>query len=176
MEFAGRCNGMRIFCALLPVAILLGGCDARTTGADGTAEVPRGISETAGTAPDESVGASSPAAPPVSTPTFERLPIGEYRLAGADGADVNVPHGISVSVTADTIAIASQCVTPRWTYRYEQGRLRTEPIIEAICDRGRYPAEEALSAVFDDPQAILRTPSNGFEVSGGGHSVTLYSQ
>lgn len=104
------------------------------------------------------------------------LPVGEYRVAGADGADINLGHGISLSVTEDTIALASQCVTPRWTYRYVDGRLRTERIVEPICDRGRYPAEEAIMAVLDDPQQITRTPANGIQITGGEHSVTLFPQ
>ncbi len=104
------------------------------------------------------------------------LPVGEYRLAGADGADVNLGHAITVSVSAERIETFSQCVTPRWNYRYEDGQLRTEPIIEPICDRGRYPAEDALAAVFDDPQEVRRTPENGFYLTGGGHSITLFTQ
>lgn len=127
-----------------------------------------------------------PAGAPVPTPNpaparpgVERqqlLPAGEYRVAGADGADIDLGHGISLSVSADTIALASQCVTPRWTYRYVDGRLRTEATGEPICERGLHPAEEAIMAVFDDPQRITRTPTNGIELSGGGHSVTLFSQ
>jgi len=132
----------------------------------------------ASASPDAPAAGAGTGRPDVADPPAapQRLPIGEYRVAGADGTDINLPHAITVSVSADTIAVASQCVTPRWTYRYVEGRLRTEPIPEAICDRGRYPAEEALSAVFGDPQAITRTAANGIEVSGGGRSVTLFSQ
>ena len=101
---------------------------------------------------------------------------GEYRLAGADGQDVNLGHTITVSVTQDEIRAASQCVTPRWRYRQEAERLVTQIIPEAICDRGRYPAEEALSAVFDDPQSVARTPENGIAIEGGGHVIILFSQ
>ena len=138
------------------------------------------------------VAAEEPAPPagaPVATPTPEPappgaerperqqlLPPGEYRVAGADGADIDLGHGISLSVSEDTIALASQCVTPRWTYRHVDGRLRTEAIVEPICDRGRYPAEEAIIAVLDDPRQVTRTPANGIHIEGGGHSMTLFSQ
>lgn len=125
-----------------------------------------------------------PAAAPVEVetvdadaPTRETFPPpGEYRLAGADGAEVNLPHAITVSITASEIALASQCVTPRWTWRREDGAVATEPVPEPICERGRYPAEEAAIAVFDDPQATQHTPENGWFIEGGGHSLTLFSQ
>jgi hypothetical protein len=117
------------------------------------------------------------APPGVARPERQQLlPAGEYRVAGADGADIDLGHGISLSVSEDTIALASQCVTPRWTYRYVDGRLRTEAIGEPICERGLHPAEEAIIAVFHDPQQITRTPANGIYIEGGGHSVTLFSQ
>lgn len=104
------------------------------------------------------------------------IPPGEYRIAGADGEEVNLGHAITVSISQDTIAVASQCVTPEWTYRHEDGQLRTTPVVKAICDRGRYPAEEAIVAVFDDPQGLQRTPENGLLVTGGGHDITLFAQ
>ncbi len=104
------------------------------------------------------------------------LPPGEYRVAGADGAEVDLGHAITVSVSEDTIAVTSQCVTPRWKYTYEAGRLATKPIIVAMCDRGREPAEVAVEAVFDQPEVVLRTPENGIHISGGGHELTLFSQ
>lgn len=104
------------------------------------------------------------------------LPRGEYRLAGADGADVNLPHAITVTVSEDTIALASQCVTPRWTYRHEEGLLVTQSIPDPVCERGRYPAEDAAIAVLDSPETILRTPENGWFLAGSGHAITLFSQ
>lgn len=145
-----------------------------------TANEPTGVVEEE-PAPPRGVAAPMPTpapAPPGSAgpEAQQSLPVGEYRVAGADGADIDLGHGISLSVTEDTIALASQCVTPRWTYRYVDGRLRTERIVEPICERGRHPAESAAMAVFDDPQEVLRTPANGLFVEGGGHSVTLFSQ
>lgn len=101
---------------------------------------------------------------------------GEYRVAGADGADVNMGHAISVSVTQTQIEVASQCVTPSWTYRYVNGQLQTRITPEPICERNHNPAETAVLAVFDDPQTILRTPENGIFIEGGEHSITLFSQ
>ena len=104
------------------------------------------------------------------------LPQGEYRLAGANGSEVNLSHAITLSVTEDKIEAVSQCATQRWTYSYVDDRLRTERIVEPVCDRGRYPEEEAIGAVFDDPREVLRTPENGIYIAGGGQSITLFSQ
>ena len=125
-----------------------------------------------GEQPSDKIIASSPEAPGIQ----QLLPIGEYRLAGTDGADINLGHGIGVTVTATEIAVASQCVTPRWSYRWVGGRIQTDPVQESICERGRYPAEDALFAVFDDPTMILKTPTNGYFIEGGGHSATLFPQ
>ncbi len=105
-----------------------------------------------------------------ATAPQQLLPQGEYRLAGANGSDVNLSHAITVSVTDDMIETVSQCVTQRWTYRYVDDRLRTEPIIEPVCDRGRYPEEEAIGAVFDDPQEVMRTPANGIYIVAAGRA------
>lgn len=103
-------------------------------------------------------------------------PPGEYRLAGADGSEVNLGHAITVSIGEDTIAMVSQCVTPQWRYDYADGVLTTRIIPTPICERGRYPEEEAVMAVFDAPETALRTPDNGWYIAGGDHSVTLFSQ
>lgn len=162
---------MRSTTAVLAAAFSLWACQPPDEGGRAPAE-----GRTAPTVATEPTPVQTDAA--AGQPAVHRQPlaVGEYRVAGADGADIDLPHAITVSVTADTIAVTSQCVTPRWTYRYEDGRLRTEPIVEPICDRGRYPAEEALSAVFDDPREITRTSANGIRIAGGGRSVTLFSQ
>ena len=101
---------------------------------------------------------------------------GEYGMAGHDGQEIDLPHAITVSVTADTIAVTSDCVTPRWTYRVEQGRMITAPVATPICKRGLLPEEAAFYAVFAAPDAVARTPANGLDVRGGGHVITLYTQ
>lgn len=101
---------------------------------------------------------------------------GEYRLAAADGREASLGHAITVLITDREIALFSQCVTPRWRYRWVEGRLVTDGIPQAICDRGRYPAESAAEAVFDAPERIVRTPGNGVRITGGGRSVTLFAQ
>ena len=102
--------------------------------------------------------------------------VGNYRVAGADGAEVDLGWAITVAITGDTIRYGSQCVSGTWTYTYTEGRMSTEAVPIAVCDRGRYPAEEALDAVFGSSPTVSRTAENGLLFEGGDHSVTLFSQ
>ncbi len=104
------------------------------------------------------------------------LPPGEYRIAGADGREIDLPHAITVSITADAIVVASGCVTLRWAYVHVDGRMVTSPVDGPNCKRARYLEEEAIGAVFDAPTAIDRTPANAIELTGGGHSIAIFSQ
>ncbi|MGB3753172.1 MAG: DUF1761 domain-containing protein [Parerythrobacter sp.] len=101
---------------------------------------------------------------------------GAYRLGSVDGEPADLGHAITVEVDEDTIAMFSQCVTPRWRYRHEAGALVTHTIPEPICSRAFYPAEEALIAVFNAPRTILHTPENGIHLANDDHAVTLFSQ
>lgn len=150
---------MRSATAILPAALLaLTACSERDTPAlEAPEDQPTTVSDT-----EPGVAAMPPP--------------GEYRLAGADGREVNLGHAITVSIDSDTIAVASQCVTPRWRYEYSAGVLTTRIIPTPICERGRYQEEEAVMAVFDAPETALRTPDNGWYIAGGDHSITLFSQ
>ncbi|MGB7417955.1 MAG: hypothetical protein WA918_02130 [Erythrobacter sp.] len=104
------------------------------------------------------------------------LPVGQYRLAGVDGRAINLPHAISLSVTESEIRLSSQCVRPRWQYRQNGRDMVTTPIPIPICERARYPEEDAAIAVLDDITAVRRTPENGWQLEGGGHSIAVFSQ
>src|SRR5690606_30446529 len=101
---------------------------------------------------------------------------GEYRVAGIDGADVNLPHGISAVITDERIDIQSDCIRFAWTYRFENQLLVTEQAPVASCRRAFLPQEQALQQAVEAADVVRRTPSNGIELSGGGRSVTLFSQ
>jgi hypothetical protein len=101
---------------------------------------------------------------------------GEYRVAGVDGSDIDLPHAITASIDEERIHLVSDCVNLAWTYRFEGARLATETAAVEGCARGLEPAEQALLAAFDVADAVRRTPANALEFSGGGHSVTLFSQ
>lgn len=130
--------------------------------------------------------ASGPAATPAASPASTASPaapvdpvielMGEYRVAGVDGGDINLPHGITASIGDDRIDVTSQCVEMAWSYGLEGTALETTPIPVVTCDRARYPEEEAIEAVFTAAREVERTASNGVRFSGGGRSVTLFSQ
>ena len=102
--------------------------------------------------------------------------VGEYRVAGVDGAAVDLGWAMTVSIDDTTIRLMSQCVTPEWTYHWDGKALQTESIPIPICERGLAPAEEAAIAAFDAAIRAGRTPENAIELTGGGHIVTLFSQ
>lgn len=130
-------------------------------------------------------GDTAPTATP--TPTPEPAPpagvivsaaelVGEYRVPGADGQDIDLPHGVSAIIDAETIRVSASCVNFAWRYRFEGERLVTEAIPAVSCERTLFPEEQAVQAAFDAAEAVRRLPSNGIEFAGGGHSVLLFSQ
>jgi hypothetical protein len=129
-----------------------------------------------------SASAPSPAAPAVVPPSTgaqilaaERL-IGEYRVAGADGREIALPYGITASITPEHIHLTADCVNLEWSYRLEGGRLTTQRAPSESCARGLTAGEQAVVQAFDVATTVARTPSNGYEFAGGGHSVTLFTQ
>lgn len=101
---------------------------------------------------------------------------GEYRVAGVDGEDVNLPHGITASITGERIDVQSDCVRFAWTYRFEDRLLVTEQAPVASCRRALLPLEQALTEAVEAADIVRRTPANGVELSGSGRSVTMFSQ
>ncbi|RIV80291.1 hypothetical protein [Pelagerythrobacter aerophilus] len=133
----------------------------------------------------EDSAAPPPQATSSPTETVEQTPsreapaslIGEYRVAGIDGTEVGGQIGIALSVTETNIFYDPRCAGFDWTYTYEGGALTTErPADRAVCEIAVHPEQQRLAAALDAVTQAERTPSNGIELSGGGHSVTLFSQ
>lgn len=148
--------------AILSATVLLAACQPAP------ADPPPPATSTTGVTSE-----SDPDAPGVPAPASL---IGDYRVAGVDGAAVDLEWGMSVSINATTIRLVSQCVTPQWRYRYEGGAITTESMLVEICEREMAPAEAAANAALDGAEQVTRTPENGLEITGGGHSITLFSQ
>jgi hypothetical protein len=144
----------------------------------GSAENP--AADPSPTVAREAAEASAPAPAPASPaeanlgPSLELA--GDYRIAGVDGADIDLPHGISATIGADRIDVVSQCVEMAWSYRLDGTALQTTRLPVVSCDRARYPEEEAIEAAFTAAREVERTESNGIRFSGGGRSVILFSQ
>jgi len=122
-------------------------------------------------------GSEPPAAPPEAPSIASAAELaGEYRIAAVDGADIDLPHGVTASIDGARIAVTSDCVTMAWSYRLDDGLLSTEQAPAESCARAFDETERSLLAALDVADAAHRTPANAVELSGGGHSVTLFSQ
>lgn len=130
--------------------------------------------------------APSPAAAPSEAPprapapakviaSVERL-AGEYRIAGVDGRDIDLPYGITASISGDRIEIQADCVRLAWSYRFAGPTIETGRVPVKSCRRALTAEEEALATAFDAATSVTLTPSNGYEFGGSGHSVTLFTQ
>jgi hypothetical protein len=123
-------------------------------------------------------GGTADAPAPVETPPAASLTefAGEYRVAGIDGGEIDLPHAITASIDGERIHLVSDCVNLAWSYRFEAGLLATERVPVESCARGLEPVEQELLAALDVADSVRRTPANAVEIGGGGHAVTLFSQ
>jgi hypothetical protein len=130
--------------------------------------------------PTPSAAAEPPAAPsPAPLPsaiTDPALLVGEYRVSGVGGQDIDLPHGITASISDAGIHVVSDCVNLSWSWSLEGARLVTERVPVESCGRGLLPKEDAIAAAFDGATGVVRTPSNGVEFTGENGSVLLFSQ
>ena len=129
-----------------------------------------------------------PAAPePSSTPTPTPAPnvavtdlaalVGEYRVAGAGGKGIDLPHGVTARIDENGMIVDSGCVQLSWMWFFEGNRLVTERLFpRASCGRALLPEEEAIVAAMDGATGIGRTPANGVEIGGEDGAVLLFGQ
>ena len=102
---------------------------------------------------------------------------GEYRIAGVGGQAIDLPYGITASITADRIHLTADCVNVEWGYTMDaDGSLSTLRVPTEGCARGLNPAEEALVEAFDGAERVSRNAANGYEFSGRGPTATLFTQ
>jgi len=147
-------------------------------------DAPREPAERATPAP---APASEASAAPVESPTPRAAPnvaiadlaalAGEYRVAGAGGAGIDLPHGISARIDDTGLIVDSDCVQLSWVWFYEGDRLVTEQLFpRESCGRALLPEEEAIVAAMNGATTVGRTPANGIEIGGENGSVLLFSQ
>lgn len=122
--------------------------------------------------------AGSPDGPAPSDGTISSPAVleGEYRLAGLNGLDPNLPYGVAVSISASQIAVPDSCVLTPWNYRFEGERLITQAVEGPTCRRAVMPHEQAMKDAFTGAEKVSRTPANGILFEGSGGSITLFSQ
>lgn len=134
------------------------------------------VAETASQPPAavEATAAPDPQLSPVETLT------GEYRVAGINGAPIDAPFGLALSITESRIVFDGPCGGYAWDYRLDGDNLETSRTVspDPACiatARIHYPVFD-LAKAADAATRAGRSPGNGIELSGSGQSVTLYSQ
>ncbi len=144
--------------------------------------------ETAGQqAADPDAAAPEPAAPAANGRAVETL-AGEWRVAGIDGESLDADYGIALSADEEKIWWEPRCAGIVRLYRIEGSAITLDPPAPppaqqglprpppALCTIGLPPGVERMMQALDAADTIVRTPQNGIELSGGGRSVTLFSQ
>lgn len=123
----------------------------------------------------------SPAASP-TLPAPDTL-IGEYRVAGIDGEELNADFGIALSIDEGHVSFEPTCAGFVWSYAYRDGALEIERRQEKIahppppvCAIAIHPLQRQLGEALEAVNRAGRTPANGIELSGNGRSVLLFSQ
>jgi hypothetical protein len=112
---------------------------------------------------------------------------GEWRVAGIDGAEFNEPYGLALSGNADELWWRPRCAGMARSYRISGGAVSfgppagTQPSSSGappppVCAIGLPPRLAEVMRALDAASTVGRTSSNGIEISGGGHSVLLFSQ
>ena len=152
---------------------------------DGTAAAP--------TSSETSVAAPAPADPSTTLPegsqpitALEDL-IGDYRVAGIDGTEVQGNIGIALSVDGSMLSYEPTCAGFVWNIAAEGGRFtfarapgygptRQPDGSVMVCAVGVSPEQRRLGEAIDAVSTAWRTPSNGILLTGDRRVVLLFSQ
>ena len=165
--------------ALFPLlaCVALASCQGQTAASEDEAE-PAGRASPA--------PAAAPAARPAGMPlTAVGDLLGEYRVAGIDGKELAGNLGIAASIDGPTLSFEPTCAGFVWQLAFVGGRLVTErPGMTAppggtsrpVCAVAVHPEQRRLAEALDAADSATRTPDNGIVLSGGGRSLTLFSQ
>ena len=143
-------------------------------------------------APSEQVANELVTTPPAEAPAAaEPAPIqtleGEWRVAGIDGEALDQPVGLALSASAQEIWWDPRCAGFVRSYRIEGRKFTTGPHIgfvprkpgeptPPVCTIAPAPRIDEVFRALASATRIARSPQNGVEISGGGHSVLLFSQ
>jgi len=128
-------------------------------------------------------------APPVRTPELQPIQTleGEWRVAGIDGQPLDQPVGLALSASAQEIWWDPRCAGYVRSYRIQGAKFATGPHLgfvprkpgeptPPVCTIAPPPRIGDVFRALTEATTIARTPQNGIEISGGGHSVLLFSQ
>ena len=135
--------------------------------------------------------ASLTEASPAPAPTLTQTPStvstleGAWRVAGIDGADLDEAYGIALTGSAKEVWWEPRCAFIVRSYHITGTAIAFGPAIGApkpgempppVCTIAPPPKMAGVLRALDAANAIERTPQNGLLISGGGHSVLLFSQ
>lgn len=135
--------------------------------------------------PSQAATATQPAAPAISAPTTLA---GEWKVVGIDGSDLNEAYGIALSANASEIWWEPRCAGMARGYAIKGSAIDFGPLPALgpppppgtlpppVCAIGLPPRLTDVVRALDAATLIQRTPANGVEISGSGHSVLLFSQ
>ena len=128
------------------------------------------------------------------SPVSDGVPVaslaGEWRVAGVDGREIAGNVGIALSGDAEAIWWEPRCAGVVVRYRIEGLRFAVlrAPSPETVPTAGTVPPARPVCTIMPPPDVpaiatalraatrIERLASNGILLSGGGHSVLLFSQ
>lgn len=113
--------------------------------------------------------------------------VGEYRVAGVDDAELPNGEAIALSIDGPMLSFEPTCAGFVWGIRFDGEVLTTQRYGMAnapapgeppppVCAVAISAGQSALAQALDAATRAERTPSNAIRLSGGGHSVTLYTQ
>jgi len=132
-----------------------------------------------------SAPAPSPATDTTPVPAPAVSLVGEWRVAGIDGAEFNEPYGLALTGSARELWWEPRCARVARSYRAEGAAIEFGPALDApkpgdpppaVCAIALPPRLADVVRALDAATTIGRTASNGVEISGGGHSLLLFSQ
>jgi hypothetical protein len=132
----------------------------------------------------QAVPEPAPPSPPVVGEPVATLS-GEWRVAGIDGRSFDEPYGLALSGDGSNLWWAPRCAGFVRSYRLDGAAVHFSPVARPGANDGK-PAPVCLIAVptrlnevfavLDGADQAVRTPANAIEISGGGHSLLLFSQ
>jgi hypothetical protein len=106
---------------------------------------------------------------------------GEWRVAGIDGKPFDESYGLALSADDSKIWWAPPCAGYERSYDLDGTRARfsdlhKEGAPRIVCQIGIPSRLPDVFRAIDSADRVVRTPANAIEISGGGHSLTLFSQ
>ena len=126
----------------------------------------------------------APPGPPLQGQALTTL-AGEWRVAGIDGKSFDESYGLALSADDSTIWWAPRCAGYERSYELDgihahfaltDAEFHKDGSPRIVCQIGIPSRLPEVFRAIDSADRVVRTPSNAIEISGGGHSLTLFSQ